>query len=132
MIGSRLAAGARAERSWWRAFNCRVYNFLSRRLLGHDFFDLQCGFKAIRAETFKNLADLMKDDQWFFDTELVVWTRRVGYKIKEIPVNWQENRYAKRASRVKVWRDAGHFFLNLLALRRRLKAEPARSRLFNN
>jgi len=124
VIGSRLLAGARTERSWWRSLSSRLYNFLSRRLLGHDFFDLQCGFKAIRAEVFKDLSGLIKDDQWFFDTELVVWAKQLGYRVKEIPVDWQENRYAKRASRIKIWRDAWHFFLNLLALRRRLNARP--------
>lgn len=120
VIGSRLLAASQTDRSWWRSLSSRAYNLLSRQLLQHDFLDLQCGFKAVRAEVFKDLADKIRDDHWFFDTELVVWAKRLGYRVKEVPVNWRENRYAKRASRLNIWVSAGRFIINLLILRERL------------
>jgi glycosyltransferase involved in cell wall biosynthesis len=123
VIGSRLLPASQTDRSWGRSLSSRGYNFLSRLLLRHDFSDLQCGFKAVRAEVFKALADRIKDDYWFFDTEMVVWAQRLGYRVKEVPVNWRENRYARRASRLNVWTNGWRFLLNLLILRQRLARE---------
>ena len=128
MIGSRLLFSSRTERSFWRSFTSRVYNLLSRFLLGHDLSDLQCGFKAMRRSLFEDLSAYLKDDAWFFDTELTAWSLERGWRVQEIAVDWQENRYDRRQSKIKVLRDAWPFVLNLLKLRRRLRANHKRSR----
>ncbi|MFA5184540.1 MAG: glycosyltransferase [Patescibacteria group bacterium] len=119
-IGSRLSAGAAVERSWYRDIISYSYNFLSRLLLDHHFLDLQCGFKAIRRPAFQSIHPFLQDDYWFFDTELIILAARLGYRVQEVPVDWHENRYRRRATTVKLLRDSLSFLNNLWHFRRRL------------
>lgn len=121
VMGSRLLPGARTERSFMREFASQSYNRLSRLILGHDFTDLQCGFKAFKKEVFAEVGPRIQDDLWFFDTELVAWARRCGFRIKEIPVDWRENRFDGRKSKLGVLRNSWKFIRNLFGLRRRLR-----------
>ena len=120
VIGSRLIAGAHTDRSVWRGFTSRVYNWLSRFVLGHSFCDLQCGFKAVRRTAFWQLLPYLVDGEWFFDTELVISATHLNLAVREIPVDWRENRYDQRKSKVRVMRDAWSFIRNLFRLRFRL------------
>ena len=47
-------------------------------LLRARFSDAQCGFKAIRADVARALLPLVEDNNWFFDTELLVLAERAG------------------------------------------------------
>lgn len=120
VMGSRLLSGSEVERSAARSLSSKVYNYFSRLVLGHKFSDLQCGFKMIRSEIFKKIAPLIKDNNWFFDTELIYLAYRQNYRIKEIPVSWSENRYQQRKSKVSLIKDGLKFFKNLIGLRMRL------------
>ena len=120
VIGSRLLPEATIKRSFLRELSSQSYNFLSRLILGHSFSDMQCGFKAIKKEVFVKIAPYIQDDKWFFDTELIAFTNNFKFKIKEIPVDWQENRYEQRTSKVKVLKDSLLFIKNLFKLKLRL------------
>ena len=61
------------------------------------------------------------DDYWFFDTELVILAKRLGFTIREVPVDWRENRFQNRKSTVKIFHDSLAFIKNLLVFRHRLK-----------
>lgn len=121
VIGSRLLSAARIKRSWSREIISQSYNIISRYLLQHQISDLQCGFKAIRRAVFNELAPYLQDNSWFFDTELVILALRLGYRVREIPVDWQENRYGRRHSTVKIMRDSWRFLKNSWLFRQRLQ-----------
>ncbi len=123
VIGSRLLERSTTDRSFWRSLTSRAYNALSRFVLRHRYSDLQCGFKAVRRSAFNQVVPYLKDDAWFFDTELVVASSYAGFKVREIPVDWRENRYDQRRSKVRVWRDAWSFAVNLLRLHKRLNSD---------
>jgi hypothetical protein len=55
----------------------------------------------------------VKDDYWFFDTELLILAEKRGLKIKDIPVRWVED----DDSRVKLISDSWRMFRNILRLR---------------
>ncbi len=120
-IGSRLLPQAQTERSWLREGSSRAYNRLAGALLGCKISDLQCGFKAIRQSAIKPILAKIKDDAWFFDTELIFWANQLGFRLAEIPVSWSENRYAKRQSKIKLSRDPFIFLKKLFKLRSHLK-----------
>ena len=120
VIGSRNLIDSKIKRSLLREVVSQSYNLLSRLILNHGFSDLQCGFKAVRMEVFKVIAPRLESTHWFFDTELVLWAKKHGFTTKEIPVDWSENRYEKRKSKVRLVRDSGKFFLDLLRLRFRM------------
>jgi glycosyltransferase involved in cell wall biosynthesis len=87
-IGSRLAVGARIRRGAKRELISRCYNAVLHVVLRTTFRDAQCGFKALRADTARELVAEVVDDGWFFDTELLVLAQRRGLRIVELPVDW--------------------------------------------
>src|SRR5215217_8196798 len=87
-IGTRLARGARVVRGPQRELISRAYNVLLRTALRARFSDAQCGFKAVRRDALPPLLAEVRDDAWFFDTELLVLAQRRGLRIHEVPVDW--------------------------------------------
>ena len=90
-IGSRLAPGAHVVRGAKREVISRSYNLLVRSVLATACTDAQCGFKAMRREAAAELLPLVEDEEWFFDTELLVTARRLGLRIHEVPVDWVDD-----------------------------------------
>jgi glycosyltransferase involved in cell wall biosynthesis len=90
-IGTRLVTSSRVSRGGQREFISRSYNFLLRRIMGAQFTDAQCGFKAIRTDVAAKLLPLVEDTGWFFDTELLILAERSGMRIHEVPVDWVDD-----------------------------------------
>jgi putative flippase GtrA len=90
-IGTRLARGSRTVRGPKREVISRCYNLILRGSLRARFSDAQCGFKAIRKDVAQQLLPLVKDEAWFFDTELLVLAERSGLRIHEVPVDWVDD-----------------------------------------
>jgi putative flippase GtrA len=97
-IGTRLAHGARVVRGPKRELISRAYNALLHTTLRARFSDAQCGFKAVRREVAAELLPSVRDEAWFFDTELLVLAQRRGLRIHEVPVDWIDD----PDSRVKI------------------------------
>jgi len=97
-IGSRLARGAHVVRGPKRELISRAYNLLLKFTLRGRFSDAQCGFKALRRDAAEKLLPLVEDNEWFFDTELLVTAERLGLRIGEVPVDWVDD----PDSRVKI------------------------------
>ncbi|ONI79359.1 sugar translocase [Actinosynnema sp. ALI-1.44] len=90
-IGSRLAPGARTVRGPKRELISRCYNALIRLSHGARFSDAQCGFKAARTDVIRPLLEHVRDDNWFFDTELLLLAEHNGLRVHEVPVDWVED-----------------------------------------
>jgi glycosyltransferase involved in cell wall biosynthesis len=114
-IGSRWVPGATVRRSFIRAFLSGGYNMLLAVILGVNFRDAQCGFKAMKKSVYNELAADLKNDEWFFDTELLVKASRKGYKITEVPVNWDER--IDRKSKVNIFGTVFDYLILILKLR---------------
>ena len=91
MVGSRLAPGARVRRGLQRELVSRSYNLLLRLGFRTGFRDAQCGFKAARTDLVKPLLELVEDDRWFFDTELLLLAEFNGLRVREVAVDWIED-----------------------------------------
>jgi putative flippase GtrA len=87
-IGTRLSNGSRVTRGAKREFISRSYNRILRLALRATFSDAQCGFKAVRGDVLADLLDGVRDQAWFFDTELLILAQRRGLRIHEVPVDW--------------------------------------------
>jgi len=90
-IGTRLAHSSRVARGRKRELISRSYNHLLRLTLRARFSDAQCGFKAVRADVARRLLPSIRDNGWFFDTELLVLAEQHGLRIHEIPVDWTDD-----------------------------------------
>ncbi len=115
-VGTRLDAGSNTARSPSREFISRSYNLFLRLVLRVSFSDAQCGFKAISRQAAHELVPRVRDQSWFFDTELLVLAEKGGYAIKDVPVTWVED----DDSRVKIIRTAWDDIKGVLRLRRDL------------
>lgn len=93
--GSRLMKESKTERSARRDVASKGYNFLIRLLLGSKLKDHQCGFKAFKREIILEFGDDVKDNHWFWDTEVLVLAQRRGYRVKEFPVEWSQDESSK-------------------------------------
>ena len=101
-IGSRLLKDSKTSRGVKREFISRCYNNIIKWTSGTKFSDAQCGFKAIRRDVAAKFLPKIKDNEWFFDTELLIKTERAGVPIYEQPVTWIED----TDSRVKIVKTA--------------------------
>jgi glycosyltransferase involved in cell wall biosynthesis len=87
-IGSRLAAASSVARAPRRELVSRSYNLILRTVLATRVHDAQCGFKAVRRDIARRLVPAIRDDGWFFDTEMLLLAERNGLRIHEVPVDW--------------------------------------------
>ena len=94
-VGSRLMQGSRVKRRLKREIVSRIYNLLIKCLFFNRFSDAQCGFKALRIDVAKQLVPLVKNNNWFFDTELLLLAEYNRYRIFEVPVEWIEDMKTK-------------------------------------
>jgi putative flippase GtrA len=90
-IGTRLARGARVVRGPKREAISRTYHFLLRTTMRSGFSDAQCGFKAVRSDVARELLPMVEDQEWFFDTELLLLAEHNGLRIHEVPVDWVDD-----------------------------------------
>jgi putative flippase GtrA len=90
-IGTRLTRAAHVVRGPKRELISRAYNRILRMLLRARFSDAQCGFKAARRDALARLLPEVRDEEWFFDTELLVVAQRAGMRIHEVPVDWVDD-----------------------------------------
>ncbi len=102
-IGSRLARGAHVTRGPKREVISRIYNLMIKAMFPRKrFTDAQCGFKAITQTAARELLPVVKDQAWFFDSELLLKAGARGYGIHEVPVKWVDD----PGSRVKIAKTA--------------------------
>lgn len=104
VIGSR--GTTRRNAPWWRKFMSRSQIILRNVILGfREITDTQCGFKAFRREAVEaslgrlHLYAQDTDEEIKgatvtsgFDVELLFVARKLGYRIKEVPVEWDYQR----------------------------------------
>lgn len=99
VIGSRRVKGAKItkKQTLLRVFLGEVFGLLSKSISG-NIIDTQCGFKAFTKESADKIFEQCKIDGWVFDLEVLALARKWGYKVKEMPVLWENN----FASKVKI------------------------------
>lgn len=113
--GRRLGRGARVEqRKLLREITSRGYNLIIKAAFRTRFIDAQCGFKAVSRRAADALIPLIRNNEWFFDTELLILAEKKGYRIKQVPVHWVDD----PDSRVNVSKTAMEDLKGLWRLKR--------------
>ncbi len=90
-VGSRLSKASQVTRGFKREFISRSYNLLIKSMFFTSFPDAQCGFKALHRRTAAALVPSILNNNWFFDTELLILAAKRGYRIKSVPVKWEDD-----------------------------------------
>ncbi len=114
-IGSRwLAPETQTHRqSLLRQLYGRLFNLALRILLGLNFKDTQCGFKAFTRSAAQTIFPQQKIERWGFDPELLYLARRAGLKVQEVPVAWAH----VDGTRLSPLRDGIRMFGEVLKIR---------------
>lgn len=92
VTGSRYIHGSITNRPWLRKVVSIAYNGLVRLFFHTGVHDHQCGFKSFSRKLVEQLNVQAKSDSWFWDTEVIVLARKMGFTIKEIPIDWTEQK----------------------------------------
>ncbi len=125
VIGSR--GTVRRHAPLWRRFMSRAQIALRNAILGfREITDTQCGFKAFRREVAKDILDHLQvyrphsDHRAHgptvtsgFDVEMLFVAKKLGYRVKEVAVEWDY----QRTRRVNLLRDSARGLLDLVRIR---------------
>lgn len=103
---------------FYRDLSGRVFNLFVRLFTGLALHDTQCGLKLFRSSTTRRAFELQRVEGFGFDPELLFLIQRLGGKVVEVPVRWNDN----PATKVHFLRDSTRMFLDLLLLRWRVLA----------
>jgi len=88
--GSRAVAGAHigVKPPLRRRLSSRVFNLLVRMAGVRGIRDTQCGFKLFRAEAAQAIFKTLRTERFAFDVEMIARARKLGYRLVEVPVEW--------------------------------------------
>lgn len=89
------------------------FNRAVRWIMGIDFFDTQCGFKAFRREPSRIIFEQQRIERFGFDPEILFLAKRNGLRVAEVPVRWSHD----SATKVNVLADGVRMFFELLLIR---------------
>lgn len=114
-IGSRwLRIELQTERQpLYRQLFGRIFNLALRIILGLNFADTQCGFKAFRRHAAQTIFPQQKIERWGFDPEILFLARRGGMRVEEVPVLWAHS----EGTRLHPFRDGMRMFVEVLRIR---------------
>lgn len=86
---------------------------ISNLILGLDHSDFTCGFKGFKKAAAKNLFRRQRINGWAFDSEILFLTKKLKYKVSEIPVSWKNDPFTK----VNLAHDIFLSFISLLLIK---------------
>jgi dolichyl-phosphate beta-glucosyltransferase len=117
VIGSRAIEGralVKKHQPWYREAMGRFFNLLVQLLVLKGIKDTQCGFKGFTDAAAKKIFEAQKVMGFSFDVEILYLAKRMGYKVKEIAVEW----YNDERTTVGALGDSSRMFFELLRIRR--------------
>ena len=115
--GSRYLKGSAYERKFLRTFISKFYlRYFVKGYLNIKSTDPQCGFKAMKTKIARIVIEIVEDDEWFFETEMMGIAEMLGCLIKEIPVSWKDNNF----SGVNILKAIPYFIKASIKLKKRL------------
>lgn len=91
----------------------RIFNLALRVILGLQFKDTQCGFKAFTRRSAHAIFPLQRIERWGFDPELLYLARKFGFAVSEVPVAWSH----REGTRINPVRDGIRMFGEMLKVR---------------
>ncbi len=97
VIGSRRIEGAHiaVHQSWFRENLGRLFNLVMRCINGLPMVDTQAGFKAFSAAAVEKIFPLQTIWHWAFDVELLIIADRLGFVVREVPIEWRNDPHSR-------------------------------------
>lgn len=96
MIGSRYVAGGGVNYPFYRKFLSQIANLWARFFLNLPVRDSTAGFKCFRRKIFKNFnLENFVSSGYIFNVETVYYAHKLGFKIKEVPIIFEDREKGK-------------------------------------
>ena len=98
VFGSRDVKGAILDppQPFFRRFLGEAFGFLTNLIVGTwGIADTQCGFKCFIKKAAEDIFPRCEINRFAFDPEFFVIAKKLGYKIKEIPIYWRNDPESK-------------------------------------
>jgi dolichyl-phosphate beta-glucosyltransferase len=97
VIGSRDVRGAVMEppQSLLKRLLGNMGNLFIQLMVLPGIWDTQCGFKCFSERAAEKVFPLQRIRRWGFDVEVLVLAKRLGYRVKEVPVHWVNDTASK-------------------------------------
>lgn len=114
VIGSRGLADSIVEKKpFHRQIISNTLNLIVKLFAVSGIQDTQCGFKLYTRDAAQRIALLQRIYGFAFDIEHLYIARRLGLKIKEVPVKWDH----KDGSKVDLVKDSIRMILDMIKIR---------------
>jgi len=115
IVGTRKVKGSRVKvrQPIIREYLGKCFTLLSQIILNTWVSDFTCGFKCFSKEAAERIFQKTRIFRWGFDSESLFLAKRYGFFIKEIPVEWTND----RQTRVRFPGDIINSFNELLLIR---------------
>lgn len=81
----------------------KISRIIRKILFNIDISDTQCGFKIFTNQAAKEIARRMTINRYGADLEKIIIAKKLGYKIKEIPVSWF---FDGEHSKINIYKDS--------------------------
>jgi len=118
-IGSRDLPGSNIikRQAIIREYMGKCFNLLVRKIMNFKYRDTQCGFKLFDRKSVNNIFPELKINDFSFDVEILYLAEKLGLKVKEVPITWNNS----KDSKVRIIRDSFRMLLSLLKIKRKHK-----------
>jgi len=126
VIGSIEIKGAKTEEdaAWYRRFLGKISKYIIRIVAGiWEIHDSQRGFKCFNQKSAQAIFPKQTIVRWGFDIEILVLAKKMGFKIKEVPVDWHNQGESKvsLSSYIKTFWELAKIKYNLITDKYNLK-----------
>jgi dolichol-phosphate mannosyltransferase len=128
VVGSRYVPGGELDErwSWWRRFLSWWANEVwSRGILGIQVRDITAGFKCWRRATLLGIGlERVHSDGYAFQVEMAYLCERLGYRVGEIPIYFEDRRIGRSKMTVPVKIQGAVDVFRILLRHRRARRVP--------
>ena len=112
-FGSRNLSESNIEFKIYRKLIGLIFIKITKIFFKINLLDTQCGFKLYKKKIAKRLFNILKTLDFTHDIEIVLISKKLNYKITELPVNWTH----KKGSKVSVIKDSFKMLTSLLKIK---------------
>jgi dolichyl-phosphate beta-glucosyltransferase len=117
VVGSRRIQGSviAVHQPWIRDLQGTLFRLIVHTLVPLSVTDSQCGFKAFSAKACQAIFPKQTIYRWAFDVEILGLARKMGFKIKEVPITWVDDSesHVKLSGKINMLLEVVQVRLNL-------------------
>lgn len=127
VFGSRYVAGGRLDERWsaGRVALSRFGNWYARQILRLPLRDVTGGFRAWRATALQGMPlDRIRSNGYVFQVEMAYVAQRLGYRIVERPIYFEDRRYGRSKMSFRIQVEAALRVWQVLIAHRGLRPRP--------